>query len=189
MSKVKDAFAYDPDPEQEVWKPVVGYEGIYEVSNFGRVLSLDRLVPLRNNAIRPTKGRIITPCLKPNGYLYITLKRDGRQKMRFVHRLVAQHFLDNPDNKPEVNHIDFDKTNNKADNLEWCSKSENALHNILHNKARQRLTKEDVLEIRRRKTSGESCKAVYDSYKERVSFSAFAKAYRGYTWRYLEAER
>jgi hypothetical protein len=72
--------------------------------------------------------------------------------------------------------------------LEWCSRSENERHKLLHNKARQQLTKEDVLEIRRRKAAGESCKAVYDSYKERVSFSAFAKAYRGYTWTYLYLE-
>lgn len=189
MSKVKDALAYEPDPALEIWKPVVGYEGYYEVSNFGRVRSLDRVVNLSNNVFRPTKGTIIHPALKPNGYLHLSLKRDGTKKMFYVHRLVALHFIDNPCDKPEVNHIDFDKTNNRVDNLEWTSRSENNRHSILHNKARQRLSKEDVLDIRRRKAVGESCKDVFASYENQVSFSAFAKAYRGYTWKYLEGER
>lgn len=96
---------------EEVWKDVVGYEGLYKVSNFGNVYSVrsDKQLKQGNN----------------RGYLFVVLCTDGKQKLFKVHRLVAISFLTNTDNKPQVNHIDEDKTNNRLDNLEWVTAKEN----------------------------------------------------------------
>ena len=99
----------------EEWRPVVGYEGLYEVSNTGRVRSLDRYTKYRCS-YRLHKGKVLSPAIKDNGYLIVRLQK----RMFYVHRLVAEAFIENPDNLPEVNHLDEDKTNNRVDNLEWC---------------------------------------------------------------------
>lgn len=120
MSKVKDVFAYDPDPEQEVWKAIAGFEGLYEVSNFGRVR---RIFCYGRPYIRPCK-----PKITKDGYFESTLVKNNKPKCIRTHRLVAQAFCENPENKLEVNHIDGNKLNNHASNLEWCTSSENQKH-------------------------------------------------------------
>lgn len=100
---------------EEIWRPVVGYEGLYEVSSYGRVRSLDRY-DSRNHFI---KGRIMK-FRNCRGYLRVTLCNNGLYNQISVHRLVAQAFIPNPDNLPMVNHKDEDKTNNIVENLEWC---------------------------------------------------------------------
>lgn len=108
----------------EIWKDIYGYEGIYQVSNKGRVRSQTRKVW---NYMKP--GRVLKPYRKPNDYMHVNLRKDGGgDKHAYVHRLVAQAFLPNPDCLPEVNHKDFDKTNNCVDNLEWVSDKENKRH-------------------------------------------------------------
>ena len=101
---------------EEIWKPVVGYEGLYEVSSYGRVRSLDRY----DSRNRFLKGRILRLNDDGKGYLRVQLSSNGKAKMYSVHRLVAIAFLPNPDNLPEVNHRDEDKINNSVENLEWC---------------------------------------------------------------------
>ena len=98
----------------EIWKPIKGFEGIYEVSNLGNV--------------RNAKGRTRKPFLIPKGYLMIDLFRNRERTHARVNRLVADAFVPNPDNKPEVNHKNGDKADNRAENLEWSTKSENMLH-------------------------------------------------------------
>ena len=99
---------------QEIWKPIEGYEGLYEISNLGR--------------LRNSKGVIKKSQSNGNGYKKVFLYRGGKGKRFFVHRLVAKAFIPNPENKPCVNHIDESRDNNVASNLEWVTQSENAMH-------------------------------------------------------------
>ena len=108
----------------EIWKPVVGFEGLYEVSNMGRV--------------RNRMGRIMTLSFNRNGYHRVHLINNSREKFMLVHRLVSMAFIPNPENKPFVNHLNGIKTDNKVENLEWCTSSENMQHavKVLHKKFR-----------------------------------------------------
>lgn len=108
----------------ENWKPVFGYEGSYEVSDLGNVRGLDRF----NSLGAPRKGGVMSQTLTAKGYRRLGLSRDGKMSALQVHRLVCLAFIPNPDNKPQVNHIDGDKTNNHLDNLEWCTNGENQIH-------------------------------------------------------------
>ena len=110
---------------EEIWRPIEGYEGLYEVSNTGRVRSLDMYVKCGYGSYRLRKGKVLSPVIKDNGYLQVGLYYNGKYKMFLVHRLVAQAFIENFDNLPEVNHLDEDKSNNSVDNLEWCDRSYN----------------------------------------------------------------
>ena len=109
----------------EIWKDIKGYEGLYQVSNLGRIRSLDRIVKSIYNSKRKMSGKI----LKPNvigRYAIITLyDNDGKAKNRTIHRLVAQAFIPNPNNYPIVNHKDGNRLNNSVENLEWCTQSHN----------------------------------------------------------------
>lgn len=114
----------------EIWKDVKGYEGIYEVSNKGTVRSVDRVVVRETTGV-PVKyrGKLRVTCYNPRINCYeVSLSINQRRKCVKVHRLVAEAFLTNPDDLPHVNHKDGDKSNNKVDNLEWCTASYNLKH-------------------------------------------------------------
>lgn len=122
----------EPADYSEVWKPVPGYESLYEVSPNGVIRSLSRLVKCKSKAGTPYNmikhGKQLSP-FDSGGYLAVFLvDNDGVIKARAIHRIVAKVFVDNPDNKPQVNHIDGDKHNNSASNLEWVTQSENMQH-------------------------------------------------------------
>lgn len=108
--------------EPEIWQALPGVPGI-EISMFGDVRTLDRVVSSENRTCF-TKGRVLKQQYN-RGYLIVSILVDGKCIKKRVNRLVAQTFIPNPDNFPEVNHKDCDKTNNNVDNLEWCSKSYN----------------------------------------------------------------
>ena len=111
------------------WREVVGYEGHYEVSSLGDVRSVTRTVSRSGSrGDLEVKGRILTATVTPKGYRRIQLARDGEKANWMVHRLVALAFVSNPDGKPEVNHKDGDKGNNRAGNLEWVTPGENQQH-------------------------------------------------------------
>ena len=110
----------------ELWRPIEGYEGLYEVSSYGRVRSLDRYVKTCYEAYKLQKGKILNPGKDKDGYLQVSLHCNGKQHQRKIHRLVAQAFIENFDNLPMINHKDEDKTNNRVDNLEWCTAKYNA---------------------------------------------------------------
>ena len=106
--------------KKEYWKPVVGYENLYEVSNLGRIRSFDRWVKSKNGSIRICRGRILKPYTNKDGYLCVVLSKNNKHKTYKVHRLVAEAFLPNPNNLPQVNHKDENKQNNNVENLEFC---------------------------------------------------------------------
>lgn len=108
---------------REIWKDIDGYDGIYQVSNMGRVRSIDHVVTRQNGITAMYRGRILTPVGRP--YLHVSLSQGPRIERHRVHRLVAQLFVPNPNGYTEVDHIDCDKTNNRADNLRWCTHAEN----------------------------------------------------------------
>jgi len=114
--------------QTENWKPVNGYNGIYEVSNTGKIRSIDRVIPYKNGCNRPTKGTLSFLRLGSNGYHSVGLWKENKEKRFSVHRLVAESFIPNPDNKSQVNHKNGIKTDNDISNLEWVTKSENAIH-------------------------------------------------------------
>ena len=113
----------------ETWRSVVGYEGLYKVSNRGRVKSITRLVKRKKETQR-VPGKIMALGLHTGGYLIVNLSKDGRRSYPFVHRLVAEVFIRNPKNKPQVNHKDANKQNNSTVNLEWVTQEENTKHAV-----------------------------------------------------------
>ena len=113
---------------KEVWKDVIDYEGYYQVSNLGRVRSVDREVYYRGGRVKKIKGNIMKLGLSKNGYPQLTIYKKGKQKSCRVHRLVANAFIPNDEDKPMVNHINGIKTDNRLENLEWCTAKENSNH-------------------------------------------------------------
>lgn len=159
--------------QKEKWKDIEGYEGFYMISSHGRVKSLSRVV---SNALcknSKTKERILKSFVDNSGYTKIGLGNSkGKtipRKMFSVHRLVAQAFIRNPENKPNVNHIDSDRSNNIHTNLEWCTQSENVKHGYRYGHAkpmrgsqngRSKLDDTDVLKIRGMHLGGVNCKDI-----------------------------
>jgi hypothetical protein len=118
-------------PEEEIL-PIIGYEGLYSITSFGRVWSHLRYVK-NKNGYRTVKAKFLKLKLDKDSYLCVTLCIEGNEKTYKVHRLVGIHYIENLDNSPEVNHKDGVKINNHKDNLEWCTKEENEYHAIKNN--------------------------------------------------------
>lgn len=120
---------------KEVWKDIKGYKGIYQVSNMGRVRSLDRMVPhdrtgKHGTGQRRIKGRMMSTKEIKTAYLTVTLSRGRPSIPTYVHRLVIETFVPRAKGKRHCNHIDGNKHNNKLSNLEWSNKRENAIHAV-----------------------------------------------------------
>lgn len=113
---------------QEKWKKIKDYEELYEISEKGEVRTLcDHFV---RNRLYKKKGDIVAVCNGAYGYNVCSLRKNGVNKMFKLHRLLAQAFIPNPENKPQINHIDNNRKNNKLENLEWCTNTENEQHKI-----------------------------------------------------------
>lgn len=115
---------------KEIWRDIKGYEGLYQVSNLGKVKSLEKIQIFPNGGKVVREEKILKTNKTYNGYLNVRLYKNKKVKGFGVHRLVAQEFIDNPKNLPQVNHINCNKTDNKINNLEWCDASYNQNHAI-----------------------------------------------------------
>lgn len=122
----------------EIWKDIKDYEGFYQVSNLGRVRSIDRIIVRKDGISQFRKGIIKTPKINSDGYYTITLSKNGNNKTLGIHILVARHYIPNPENKSEINHKDFNRKNNQFDNLEWCTHQENIQYSSNNGRYKQR---------------------------------------------------
>lgn len=140
---------------EEIWKDIKDYEGVYQVSNMGNVRSLDRQShETLNIKAHNLTGRLMKACDNSKGYKFLRFCKNGRSYTKYVHRLVAETFIPNPDNKPQVNHKDMIKSNNNVDNLEWMTSSENIIHGLKNGHKRTRLIKKYGAKNHRSKAVG-----------------------------------
>lgn len=140
---------------KEVWLPIVGFEGLYEVSDQGLVRGLDRLVKTRWGGVMKWKGRILKPSPNPDGYLCLVLTKDGKPYTRKPHQLVAEAFIGPKPEKMQVCHNDGSRTNNHYKNLRYdtfagniADKSKHGTQNIGERNGRSKLTKSQILAIK-----------------------------------------
>jgi len=172
----------------ENWRPVKGYEGYYEVSDLGRVKALARTVSYLSKFGKPcTKElseHIMAPQRSSNGYLQVGLSKGKIVRICRIHRLVAEAFIDNSEGLPEVNHIDEDKTNNRVDNLEWCTRQYNNSYGtkrpIGERNGMAKLTSDDVKEIRKRRARGEMLKTIAEDFG--ISVNHVCNLAKGRKW-------
>ena len=134
---------------KEIFEDLIGYEESYQISDKGRIFTKRRL-----DGNRIIYGKELHPTITQDGYLKVGLTRNGETKRFYLHRLVALHFIENPQNLPQVNHKDGNKFNNNVSNLEWCTKEQNLEHAVEHSLMQRgekrpsaKLTEKDVLEI------------------------------------------
>lgn len=152
-------------PAVETWRPVKGYEGIYEVSDLARVRSLDHYVECDTKAgyhlKRFFKGKILVPKKDKNQYLFVNLSVNRKIKAARIHRLVAEAFIPNPDNLPCINHKDENKQNNLPSNLEWCT----VLYNNRYGTKREKISKRHSRRIEQLTLDGQHI-AYFDSARQ-----------------------
>ena len=172
---------------EEIWKDIEGY---YQVSNKGKVRSIDRYIDHFRGGKRLLKGKIIKPGLSV-GYENITLYLDGKRKHKKVHRLIAETFIPNPENKKCVNHKDGNKLNNNVSNLEWCTYAENNRHahetglttNYGESHPQSKLKAEDIPNILHMSNTGMSHKKIGDELG--VSAITIFDVIHGNTWKHI----
>ncbi len=149
----------------EIWKDIKGYESVYQVNNYGQVRSLDRYDSL--GRFKP--GVILSESDNGNGYKKVQLYKNGSHKIFYIHRLVAEAFIANPDNLPQVNHKDEDKSNNCVDNLEWCTNEYNSNYGN-HNLKLSEAHKNKVLSEEHKQNIGKATKERWqdEEYRKKV---------------------
>ena len=128
--------------KKEIWKDIKGYEKLYQVSNLGKV----RRIKFINNRTQKDKIKMLKLIKDKKGYLKINLWKNNKSKMFLVHRIVAETFILNPNNLPQVNHKDENKSNNCVENLEWCSQKYNNNYGNRLNNIRKKLMEKNVKE-------------------------------------------
>jgi len=159
---------------KEIWKAVSGYEGFYKISNCGRVKKTKKWD--LNKKIYIPCNQILKPQDNSSGYKYIKFCKNGTKRNIYIHRLVALHFVKNPNNQNYVNHIDYDKSNNHFKNLEWCSQRENVLHSAEHMKKRKSVSHSNTGEMYISKIKRTNKYRVTVDCKQLGCFSSLKKA-------------
>ena len=179
----------------EVWKDIPNFEGSYQVSNMGRVRSLDRVVTFKNGSMRKHKGRVLKPHISHRGYERLTLCNDNGCNNKSVHRLVLEAFKPHANMIDlQVNHIDGNKLNNHLTNLEWVTGRDNMSHaydmGLIDNEGERnpnaKLSNDDVLEILQRLDTGELHENIALDYG--VSRRSISYINAGITWRAVKEE-
>lgn len=172
--------------KDEEWRPVVGYEGRYEVSNLGRVRSIDRLVYHKeSNTYHKVKGILLSLCLDRKGYQFVALGA-GRNNQKRVHRLVAEAFIPNPENKKFIDHINTIRTDNRIDNLRWVTCSENCNNPNSLSKRTIPVVQIDpkTNEVIKKWPSVSSVERAFNSKNISACCNGKIKTSRGYIWRH-----
>lgn len=181
---------------KEMWKDIKGYEGYYQVSDTGRVRSVDRYVTEKvsekKHFLKGKEMRLTEAASRSNseGYLVVNLRKDGSSTVCLVHRLVAEAFIPNDNCLPTINHIDGNKHNNTVENLEWCSYSYNNTHALENNLRRPRGNR--VLQCELNGTVVNSFRSICEAARRtglgRSSISHCVngrqRTYAGFVWRY-----
>ena len=190
---------------EEVWKDVVGYENLYRVNNFGEIMTLEKDIWTHNKTrVQHRPAKKLKAYKNMWGYMKVKLYKDGIKKEQFVHRIVAMAFIDNPENKPCINHIDNDRTNNNVSNLEWCTYQENSdWAKIQGRKVMTEECRQKILATRIRKpvigTDPEGNEYYFDKVRavEDMGFDTRGVIdcckgkrahFKGFVWRYAETE-
>lgn len=176
---------------EEQWVHIKGYETIYMISNLGRIKSLDKKVNSKFDSKRTIKGKYLNFTSLRKGYKYVELYNDKLERKKFsIHRLIALHFIPNPNNYPMINHKDGNTLNNSIDNLEWCTASQNTRHafdtGLLvirkgESCTQSKLTEQQVKDIHVLKHYGMKSKTISKIYG--VSFSTICDIFQGRTWK------
>lgn len=164
--------------EIEVWKPIIGYINLYKIGSLGNVMSIKT-------------SKIRKPHFNRDGYLYVSLCKYGETKTLKIHRIVAEHFCINSENKTHVDHIDGNKSNNNCNNLRWCTHAENikygwktgCYNNSGSNHGMSKLKESQVIEIKKLMTNGEKNYIIANSFN--VKQSTICDIRKGRTWSHL----
>lgn len=182
---------------KEVWKDIKGYEGLYQVSNLGRIRNFDKYIhtKLINNEIVLKKRKIMKQSITWDGYLRVTLTKNKKHKSIKVHRLVAEAFIPNYNEYPQVNHKDENKLNNCVNNLEWCSNEYNYNYGTRKQRASQS-KKKMIRQYDKNNNLIKEWKGIVDIEKELGYLRSGIigcckgryKTSHGFVWKYREAE-
>lgn len=181
----------------EIWKDIEGYEGLYQVSNEGRVKSLQREIVYKDGRKKVLEEKILHNLLSDLGYYHVILSKNGVPKRYKVHRLVAKAFIANPNNLPVINHKDENPKNNVVENLEWCTQGYNVRYGTMIERGRQtQFNREDLSkEVEQYTLNGdlvETFKSASEVERKNPQFKTSSitrccrnnKVYKWYIWKY-----
>lgn len=183
----------------EIWKDIEDYEGWYQVSNTGRVRSVDRTITYPDGKKNNKHGKVLSPGEK-TGYLYVVLCKDGKRTNKTAHRLVAQAFIPNPEGLPQVNHKNEVKNDNRVENLEWCDAAYNSAYGTARTRKSQTMTNgkrskavlqidPNTMEILREWPSTAECgRNGFNSSLVSACCLGKIKTHYGYIWKYKKGE-